>query len=199
MEKYNLLYVIKENPELRIILSNKLESYIKENSEESVLNYGDFYSEIPISRLPKIIYKSLEDYEKNQFIIKKSDRIVLENQIDYHKKYLIKEEDGITIYLPQKRMYSPQTLEFVYRTFSSRFMKNLFSSEEKGTLQNPSLKIQKVTERNNSEELYDKLKYLNENASYLQEDSEKKIKRFEVMRDLLEKSKSNKKLTKNIN
>lgn len=198
MEKYNLLYVIKENPELRIILSNKLESYIKENSEESVLNYGDFYSKIPISRLPKIIYKSLEDYERNQIIIKKSDRIVLENQIDYHKKYLIKEEDGITIYLPQKRMYTPQTLEFVYRTFSSRFMKNLFSSEKKGTLQNSHLKIQKVTERNNSEELYDKLKYLYENASYLNEGCDKKIKRFEVMRDLLEKSKV-KKISKNIN
>ncbi len=141
MEKYNLLYIDKEIPQgLRIIRSNDYLESFKNYSNEQHENLGDFYSNTKTQRLGFELSKSFKKLDDNNHtkptfikIIQNDEKFSL-NNID--EVYLIEIPNGLNIHIPSfHNNLHITTTRRLYRVTTIQFVKELFSSYPKGSLQ----------------------------------------------------------------
>ncbi|MFT4261688.1 MAG: hypothetical protein ACMXX9_04625 [Candidatus Woesearchaeota archaeon] len=102
-------------------------------------NWGDFYSDHKVEELSDVIYRSLnkhtdEEYSTNDLLIVNASDFKLQ-QPDIDKDYIIKENNGVRLFLPAAHDNPPYSLQEVYGFLSLFFVEDLFSDKKKGTFQ----------------------------------------------------------------
>lgn len=149
MDHYHLLFTEKKSPGSRVIQAEHLDNTIN-NSNLIFENWGDFYSEIPVSKLAEAFHTSLS---MELFGEKTSKEILILDSLEFKpelayvwKDYIIKETHGIRFYSPtfQGSRVSAEDLYFAYSLMGVR---NLFSDKEQGNLQIKLKKFEKDVEK----------------------------------------------------
>lgn len=134
MEKYNLLYIMGENPEVRIIKDESLTEFRKKNPSLETVSFGDFYTEIPLVKFPKVMYNSFDNDEKRKIKILPSSKYNSNIHNEEGNLYLIRENDGIRLNFPMKGT-EKLIPGFEYQLLSIIATQDLLSNKKEGSFQ----------------------------------------------------------------
>ena len=135
MEHYNMLFVEKDVPGLKIIRTEAYQGLLQQNPGLLHENFGDFYSPVPVDGLSDAIYRALDKEFRGKKLnqdLEIVDYLTFNPaQAEMGKDYLVREVDGIRVYMPRLPILSC----FEYNLFGLLFVGHLFSDKLQGSLQ----------------------------------------------------------------
>lgn len=134
MTHYACLLVTKRPVDIRIIKADVYASKIAENPGYKHENLGDFTSDIEPENLGSVLINRIDPHTKTTIESIFNKKIILTSQAEFNKQnyelnhaYLIKMEEGLRIYLPDKNNI-PLNPEFL-QVFISEVFKSLNHSK----------------------------------------------------------------------